>query len=100
MAIIWKYVKNLGTEYVTIRPNWLFENFSEAVHRNSIRKRDMIVTATGDGKVAFMSACDVAVVAVRALTDEVSHNRCHSISGKELFTYDEVGPPSVTATRH
>jgi festuclavine dehydrogenase len=66
------------------------ENFSEGQHQPTIRDNFQFYTASGDGKVPFVSADDIANVAFRALTDEKSHNTDHLILGPELFTYDEV----------
>ncbi len=63
-------------------------------HLPTIRDDDMIITATGEGKVPFVSADDIAAVAFRALTDEVPHNTDHLILGPELFSYDDVRHPS------
>jgi festuclavine dehydrogenase len=66
------------------------ENFSKMQHLPSIRDYDRIVTATGEGKVPFVSADDIAAVAFRALMDPVPHNTDHLILGPALFSYDEV----------
>jgi hypothetical protein len=47
-------------------------------------------TASGDGKIPFVSARDIAAVAFRALTDEKPHNTSYGALGPELLTYDEV----------
>jgi len=66
------------------------ENFSEMQHLYSIRDADNIVTATGEGKLPFVSADDVASVAFRALTNEKSHNTDHLLLGPELLSYDDA----------
>lgn len=48
-------------------------------------------SATGDGKIPFVSANDIARVGFRALTDEKSHNTDHVILGPDLLSYDQVG---------
>jgi festuclavine dehydrogenase len=63
-------------------------------HLYSIRDADNIVTATGEGKLPFVSADDVASVAFRALTDEKSHNTDHLLLGPELLSYDDVSSPA------
>ena len=70
------------------------ENFSEQQHLPTIRDQDVIITASGEGKVPFVSADDIAECAFRALTDEKAHNRDHLILGPELLCYDEVCRPS------
>jgi festuclavine dehydrogenase len=84
------YVKGLGVEYAILRPTWFMENFSEQQHLPTIRNQDVIITATGEGRLPFVSAEDIAAVGFRALTDEKSHDCDHLILGPELFSYDEV----------
>lgn len=90
MAAVSKYIISLGVEYAILKPTWFMENFSEMQHAYTIREQDCIITATGQGKVPFVSANDIAAVAFRALTDEVSHDTEHLILGPELFSYNEV----------
>jgi len=90
MAAVSKYIVSLGVEYAILRPSWFMENFSEMQHARTIREQDCIITGTGQGKVPFISANDIAAVAFRALTDEVAHNTDHLILGPELFSYDDV----------
>ncbi|CZR54317.1 related to nucleoside-diphosphate-sugar epimerase family protein [Phialocephala subalpina] len=90
MAQVSDYVKNLGVEYAILQPTWFMENLSEVGHLPTIRDQDMIISATGSGKLPFVSADDIAAVAFRALTDEVPHNTEHLILGPALWSYDEV----------
>lgn len=90
MREVSKYISSLGVEWAVLRPTWFMEDFSEMQHLPSIRDEDKIVTATGKGKVPFVSAEDIAAVAFRALTDGVSHDTDHLILGPELLSYDDV----------
>lgn len=90
MGQVADYVKALGIEYAILKPTWFMENFSELQHLPTIRDKDIIVTATGEGRLPFVSAEDIAEVGYRALTDERSHDCDHLILGPELFSYDEV----------
>jgi uncharacterized protein YbjT (DUF2867 family) len=49
-----------------------------------------IVTATGDGKVAFVDALDIAAVAGHALTDDVPHDTEHVLTGPEALGYGDA----------
>ncbi|KAG1729588.1 ergot alkaloid A [Suillus lakei] len=84
------YIAGLGVEWAVLRPTWFMENFSEQQYLPSIRDEDRILTATGEGRVPFISAEDIADVAYRALVDERSHDTDHLILGPELFSYDEI----------
>ena len=50
-------------------------------------------SATGDGKIPFVAAEDIAAVAHHALVDEKSHDCFHNILGSELLSYDDVRFP-------
>ncbi|PBK68087.1 NAD(P)-binding protein [Armillaria solidipes] len=84
-----EYLLSLNVDYAVLRPSWFFENFSTQ-QLPSIKERNTIVSASGDGKIGFVSADDIADVAVSALTDEKSHNTDHIITGPELLSYDDV----------
>ncbi|KAK0190453.1 hypothetical protein F5146DRAFT_1102849 [Armillaria mellea] len=85
-----EYLARIGVEYCVLRPTWFMENFSEQPHRKPVKPEDNIYSATGDGKVPFVSAEDIAAVAFHALVDPHSHNTDHFIRGPELLSYDEV----------
>jgi len=90
MSQVSKYISSICIEWAVLRPTWFMEDFSEMQHMLTIRDEAKIVTATGEGKVPFVAADDIAAVAFRALTDEVPHNTDHLILGPELFSYDDV----------
>jgi festuclavine dehydrogenase len=90
MGQVANYIISLNVEYAILKPTWFMENFSEMQHASTIREQDTIITATGEGKVPFVSVHDIAAVAFRALTDRVPHNADHDILGPELFSYDDV----------
>jgi len=67
------------------------ENFSEMDnHVQSIRNENKIVSATGKGKVAFVSAEDIAEVVVRCLTSEAGINMELVLLGPELLSFDDI----------
>ncbi|KAK0499574.1 putative ergot alkaloid A [Armillaria luteobubalina] len=101
-----EYLVNIGVEYCVLRPTWfmgeseilsrgsgelmvLSENFSKQP-RKPVKPGDNIYSATGEGKVPFVSVEDIAAVAFHALVDLQSHNTDHYIRGPELLSYDEV----------
>lgn len=56
----------------------------------SILHDDAITSATGDGRVPFIDAWDIAAVAVAALTQPHIDSREHVLTGPELLSYDDV----------
>ena len=68
------------------------ENLSEhEAHVRSIRDESKIYSATGDGKIPWVSADDLAAVAVEVLTRKAPPNTEFLVLGPELLSYDDVG---------
>ncbi|WP_308162775.1 NAD(P)H-binding protein [Nocardia alni] len=84
-------VRALAPEWAVLRPSWFMQNFV-GTHpmADGIRERGEIVTATGQGRVAFVDAEDIAAVAVRALLDTVPHNTSHLITGPGALSYTDA----------
>ncbi|MFF9911015.1 NmrA family NAD(P)-binding protein [Streptomyces sp. NPDC013457] len=81
----------LFEEWAVLRPSWFMQNFVGSMpHARSIREGGAILTATGDGRVGFVDAEDIAAVAVRALTDEQAPNADLILTGPETLSYDDV----------
>lgn len=56
----------------------------------SIQHEAKIYSATGDGKIPWVSIDDIAAVAFQALTGEQPPNTEYLILGPELLSYDQV----------
>ncbi|KAI4726143.1 NAD(P)-binding protein [Aureobasidium sp. EXF-10728] len=89
---IWQKLEDEGCEFCVLRPSWFMENLSEPGHGHfeTIIHDNKIFTASGDGKIPWVSAEDIAAVAFVALTDTQSHNRAYRILGPDLLSYDEI----------
>ncbi|OZM80769.1 ergot alkaloid biosynthesis protein [Pseudonocardia sp. MH-G8] len=77
-------------EPVVLRPSWFTQNF---VSRNpGVRSlwSGEVVTATGDGRVPFVDAGDIAAVAAAVLQAPSAPEPDLVITGLEALTYDEV----------
>ncbi|MDQ7804940.1 NAD(P)H-binding protein [Amycolatopsis sp. A133] len=84
-------------EWAVLKPSWFMQNFTgEHLVAQGVRDGE-IVTATGDGRVAFVDAGDIAAVAVRALTDPVPHNTEHVLTGPSALSYAEAA--AIVAAR-
>ncbi|RFU24313.1 hypothetical protein B7463_g12021, partial [Scytalidium lignicola] len=67
------------------------ENFSEMNHHvTSITEQNCIISGTGNGKLPFISADDIAEVACLTMTDQTLHNTEYLLFGPELLSYDQV----------
>ncbi|MFB1047721.1 NAD(P)H-binding protein [Streptomyces chrestomyceticus] len=78
-------------EWAVLRPSWFMQNFGgEHVHARSILEDGVIATATGDGRVGFVDAADIAAVAAHALTDRSAPCTDLVVTGPEALSYDTV----------
>ncbi|KAL8983240.1 MAG: hypothetical protein Q9177_005030, partial [Variospora cf. flavescens] len=79
------YLKELGD-----KGEKMIENLSESAHLLTIRNEGKLYSATGKGKIPWVSAEDIAAVAYRALVDKQSHNCDQVVLGNELLSYGDV----------
>lgn len=75
LGAVHSLVRTTMAEWTVLRPSWFMQNFTgeHAVARGV--GSGEIVTATKEGRVAFVDATDITAVAGHALVDEVPHNR-------------------------
>ncbi|KAM7208108.1 hypothetical protein V8F20_001654 [Naviculisporaceae sp. PSN 640] len=95
MGKVHGYFRELGSrgeiEWAVLRPSWFQQNFGvQENHVQSIRNEGKIYSATGDGKIPWISADDIAAVAVQALTMPVAPNTEFLVLGPELLSYDDI----------
>ncbi|GAA1098096.1 NmrA family NAD(P)-binding protein [Streptomyces javensis] len=84
-------VRRTVPEWAVLRPSWFMQNFTgDHPVAQAIRGDGEIVTATGDGRVAFVDATDIAAVATRALLDDRPHDTEHIITGPAALGYPEA----------
>lgn len=76
--------------WAVLRPSWFMQNFTAGHLVGDSARAGRIVTATGDARVAFVDAGDIAAVAVRALLDPEPHNTDHLITGPRALSYAEA----------
>ncbi|KPI36586.1 Festuclavine dehydrogenase [Cyphellophora attinorum] len=84
------YLKGLGVEWAVLRPTWFMENFSEQHHYPTIKKGSEFYSATGEGRISFVSTEDVAAVAYQALMAIQPPNQDYIIVGGELLSHEDV----------
>jgi len=88
-----RWLRENAADWAVLRPSWFMQNFSEALHLETIRDEGAIYSAAEDGRVPFISADDIAACAVAALTGPAALNRDFILTGPEPISYD-------TAARH
>ncbi|KAF3762251.1 NAD(P)-binding protein [Cryphonectria parasitica EP155] len=78
-------------EFAVLRPSWFQDNWSEQNNlRKPIKEEGKSYSATGDGKIPWVSKYDIAGCAFHALTDEKPVNGDVIILGPELLSYADV----------
>ncbi|MFJ9018844.1 NAD(P)H-binding protein [Streptomyces sp. NPDC102259] len=81
----------LFDEWAVLRPSWFMQNLTgDTPHARSIAADGTILTATGEGRVGFVDADDIAAVAVHALTDAQAPNTDLVITGPEALSYADI----------
>ncbi len=91
LGMVHKAIREQAPEWAVLRPSWFMQNFVEDhYYAISIQDTGSIVAATGDGRVGFVDAEDIAEVGLRTLIDEPAHNRDYIITGPQALSYAEV----------
>lgn len=81
----------LFEQWAVLRPSWFMQNFTGThAHALSIRADGVIWTATGNGRVGFVDAEDIAAVAVHALTDDHAPGTDLVLTGPEALSHDDI----------
>ncbi|CQR64658.1 NAD(P)H-binding protein [Streptomyces leeuwenhoekii] len=81
----------LFDEWAVLRPSWFMQNFTgDHMHAHDIREHGTVRTATGEGRVAFVDADDIAAVAVHALTADRAPDTDLVVTGPRALSYDDV----------
>ncbi|PSM40879.1 ergot alkaloid biosynthesis protein [Streptomyces dioscori] len=81
----------LFDEWAVLRPSWFMQNFTgDHMHARSVREEGVILTAAGEGRVAFVDADDIAAVAVHALTDVRAPDTDLVITGPRALSHTEI----------
>ncbi|KAK9779656.1 putative Agroclavine dehydrogenase [Seiridium cardinale] len=95
MGEIHQHLREFGdkgeVEWAVLRPTWFQENIAtHQQHVKSIKEENRIYSATGSGKMPWVSTRDIAAVAHHALTTPDAPNKEFIVLGGELYTYADV----------
>ena len=91
-------VQGSGAEWTVVRPTWFQQNFAEESFLRDPVLRGEFVIPTGDGLEPFISAEDIADVAVAALTEDGHAGQVYELSGPRLLGWTEVAGAIARAT--
>lgn len=90
LGAVHQLVRARMPEWAVLRPSWFMQNFTgDHAVAHGVRSGE-IVTATRDGRVAFVDAGDIAAVAVHALTADNAHNDEYILTGPEALSYHDA----------
>ncbi|WP_210583811.1 NAD(P)H-binding protein [Streptomyces sp. GESEQ-35] len=90
---------DLFDEWAVLRPSWFMQNFTgDHLHAHGIREDGTFWTATGEGRVAFVDADDIAAVAAHALTDDPAPDTDLLITGPEVLSHGEIAATLTAVT--
>ncbi|MBC5773970.1 SDR family oxidoreductase [Pontibacter sp. KCTC 32443] len=84
-----RYIEESGIPYTFLRPASFMQNF-ENYNAATIKQEGKIYMPTGDGKVSYVDARDIAAVAVAVLTGEGHEGQIYDLTGPEAMSVDEV----------
>ncbi|KAB8298199.1 hypothetical protein EYC80_001943 [Monilinia laxa] len=87
---VWQHLDDLGVEYSVLKATWFMDNFLIWPYFLTIKEENRFFSAMGNGRAPFVSASDIARVAMAALTSKTPPDHEYRVLGPELLTYDEV----------
>lgn len=90
MGQVHDWIADHAPQWAVLRPSWFMQNFAESRHMDQARRDGVIYSATGQGRVGFIDADDIARVAAAALTADEGWNRDLILTGPQALTYDDV----------
>ena len=83
------WLRDHAPRWIALRPSWFMQNFV-GQHLRSIRDEGAIYSATGNGRVPFIDAADIAAVAATILTTPSRTSGELVLTGPAALTYSEV----------
>ncbi|WP_331371721.1 Rossmann-fold NAD(P)-binding domain-containing protein [Sinorhizobium chiapasense] len=87
-----------GAEWTVLRASWFFENFSEGFLTDAVQS-GLVALPPKDVREPFISAEDIADIAVAALTADGHQGRVYELTGPRLMTFSEAVAEIGAATR-
>lgn len=82
-------VRESGLEWTVLRPNWFSQNFSEDFWLPAVRG-GVLALPTGEGRVPFIDAEDIADVAAAALTEDGHAGEIYALTGPRAIGFGEA----------
>ena len=90
-GIVHQAISEMFDQWAVLRPSWFMQNVTgEHPHARMIRHTSTIVTATGDHRVGFIDAGDIARVGVEALLAPEARNADLILTGPQALSYGDM----------
>lgn len=78
-------------QWAVLRPSWFMQNlFGDHPHARMLRQSGMIVTATGDARVGFVDAGDIAHAAAAVLLADDAPDADFVLTGPQALSYGDL----------
>jgi NAD(P)H dehydrogenase (quinone) len=81
-------IKETGLPYTFLRNNWYFENSTGTL--GTAVEHGALLSATGDGKIAFAARADYAEAAVVVLTTDGHEGKTYELTGDTAITLGDL----------
>ncbi len=86
-----KYLENSGLNFTILRPNFFMDNFTTGFVAHSINTQNAIYLPASDAKTSFISAHDIASVAVNAFENPLEYNtKIFNLTGREALNHYQI----------
>ena len=91
-----QHIADAGLPFTHLHPPFFMQNLLRSAA--TIAAQGVLVSAMHAGKIAMVDACDVAAVAVAALTSDGHVGKTYTITGPEALSFQEVAKKLAAAT--
>jgi len=83
-----KQIRDLRIPFTFLHPHSFMQNL--LFEAQTIKEQDTIYSSMGDGKIAMIDARDIAMVAVKALTESGHEGKTYRLTGPEPISYHDI----------
>lgn len=92
LGAVARLLRERTPEWAVLKPSWFMQNFTDPAspRARTVTEERKLYTSTGEGRVAFVDARDIAAVAVWALTAAEPPNVSLVITGPEALSYAAI----------
>ena len=84
-----KAIESSGMAWTFLRPNSFMQNVVTFMSE-TIKAESAFYSASGEAKIAHVDVRDIAMVAVKALTETTHAGQAYTLTGSDALTYDEL----------